>query len=115
MMDESRALTTLAEIRALELEMARRLDDTRVEAAAAVADATRQARQTVVDARERGLRRAEAHHRERVAAAVAEAQQIHLTGQTDAADLLVELRPQLLGLVDAMLDVVLAPPTEEGG
>ena len=114
-MDESRAVTTLTEIRALELEMARRLDDTRVGAAAAVADATRQARQTVADARERGLLRAEAHHRDRVAAAVAEAEQIRLAGRSDAADLLVELRPRLLGLVDAMLDVVLAPPTVEGG
>ncbi len=112
-MDEPRALTTLAEIRALEFETARRLDDTRTRVETMVADATQAARQTVADARERGLRQAEAHHRERVAAAVAEAEQIRLTGRADAADLLVELRPQVLGLVDAMLDVVLATPAEE--
>jgi hypothetical protein len=114
-MDESRALTTLAEIRSLELEMARRLDDTRVRVAEAGVEATHQARHTVEEARERGVRHAETAHHERVAAAVAEADQIRLAGQSDAAELLDELRPQLLGLVDAMLDAILATPTEEGG
>jgi vacuolar-type H+-ATPase subunit H len=114
-MDETRALTTLAEIRSVELEMARRLDDTRVRVETAVAEATQHARHTIADARQRGLRQAETDHQERVAAALAEAEQIRLAGQADAADLLVELRPQLLGLVDAMLDVILATPAEEGG
>lgn len=114
-MDESRALTTLAEIRALELDMARRLDDTRVRVETAVAEATRHAQRTVADARERGLRQAETDHQERVTAAVDDAEQIRLTGRSEAADLLAELRPQLLGLVDEMLDVILATPAEEGG
>jgi len=114
-MDETRALTTLAEIRSVELEMARRIDDTRLRIETAVAEANQQARQTIADARQRGLRRAETDHQERVAAALVEAEQIRLTGQADATNLLVELRPLLLGLVDSMLDVILSTPTEEGG
>lgn len=114
-MERSQALTTLAEIRSLELGMARRVDDVRLEVDAAVSDAVRNARQTVADGRERGVRRAEARYEERVTAAVAEADEIRRVGQSAAADLLVSIRPQLLDLVDTMLDVVLATANEEGG
>lgn len=113
-MDPPRALTTLTEIRSLELEMARRIDDVRSEVETAVADATRDARQLVAEARERGVRQADARYEHRVAAAVDEADRIRLDGQAAAADLLVAIRPQLLDLVDAMVDVVLATASDEG-
>jgi vacuolar-type H+-ATPase subunit H len=114
-MDDSRAFTTLGEIRALELATAGRIDDARLETAAAIAEATGQALRTVASASERGARQADARYEERVAAAVAEADRIRIDGQAAAADLLVTIRPHLLGLVDAMLDLVLETAAREGG
>ena len=113
-MDGSRAPAALAEIRALELEMARRLDDARARAEATVAEARQRARRVVADARDRGEASAAAHQRERLTAATAEAERIREAGDAEAAAVLASLRPRLQAVVDAMVDVVLATSNDGG-
>lgn len=112
-MDE-RAPAALAEIRSLELEMARRLDDARTRTRTEVDEASMRARQRVADARGRGAEQADAHYQDCVASASAESERIRLTGERDAAELLDTLRPRLDGLVGEMLDLVLTTTNRDG-
>lgn len=113
-MDEPRALTALNEIRALELEMAQRLDEARVDAAAAVARASDQARSTVSDARERGASQAVERQRVRVDTATVQAEQIRHAGEATATELLETLRPRLGELIDEMVELILSTSGGDG-
>jgi vacuolar-type H+-ATPase subunit H len=113
-MDEPRAENALARIRALELEMAQRLDGARTNADADVVRAGEAARRAVADARRRGAEEAEERRRDRLDAATAEAERIRRAGHDDAAELLAQLRPRLGDLVDEMIEVVLTTTVGDG-
>lgn len=101
-------MDALAEIRALELEMAQRLDDARTDAEAAKVRAADEARRCVAEAHERGARQAEERRRTRLEAAVAQAEQTRRDGRADAAERRQVVRSRLRDLVDEMVEVVLA-------
>ena len=108
----SPAETALEAIRATELELARQLEDARSEADAAVADARRDARRIVREARVRGATEAERRYEERVAEALAEAERVEMEAAARVEHWLDIIRPRLAVLVDQMLDRVLSTQVE---
>lgn len=113
-MSEPLVEAVLEAIRAVELDVAQRIDDTKASAAKALSDARGKATLVVPEARERGLRRAERQYQDRVDAARAEAMKIEADAAVAIDASLLRLRPRLAELVDRMLLEVVTTDTEEG-
>lgn len=111
---QPRLATTLATIRDAEREMARRIEEAEVAAEARVAEAKAAAEAGIAEARLRGAKRAEAHHRERLATAGEEADRIRREGRLEVDSLLETLRARLTDRLDDMVALVVEIPTEEG-
>ncbi len=107
-------VNALEQIRDIEREMARRIRAAEEQAEASVAQAGREADLLLEEGQRKGLEAARQAHAEAVAAAREEARSILAEGQTSADELIRSGRPELAGVVDAMVDLVLAPPAEAG-
>lgn len=114
-MSEPSAETALETIRALELERARQIEDERASAEKAVTRARHDARRAVRAARDRGIKRAEWSHDEKVADAIAEAERIKIEAAARVEELLTIIRPRFGELIDEMVDTVLTTQTEDRG
>ena len=110
----SETAEALHAIRVAELEAARRVEQSRAGAAESLAAANGEHAHTVADARERG--RAEARRRLDAAVAEAEYEAAEILASCDARveSLRREAAPHLATAVTAMVDLLLAPPLEEG-
>ena len=104
----------LEQIRDVERDVARRILDAEEQAEASVAQAGREADRLLDQGSQEGLETARRAHADAVAAAHEEARQIVREGQTAAEELVTATRPDLAAVVDAMVDLVLAPPAEAG-
>lgn len=113
-MTERPPLEALHAIRDIELEMARRVEAARTAAEEAVRAARVRERAELAAAQERG--RAEASQRlaRAVANAEADAAEIRSDGKRRVAALEASLRGKLDDVVEQLVDLVLAPPLEEG-
>lgn len=105
MSDES-----LRAIREAELAAARTVEDAQAKADEVVSEAHRRAQQLVEEGRQAGTMEAERRFEQAVTSAREEAASI--TAHDRIARLSAEVAPRLPTLVDAIEDLVLAPPTE---
>ena len=110
----SETAEALHAIRVAELEAARRVEQARSDAAEALAAVDRERARTVAGARERG--RTEARRRLDAAVADAEREAELILASCDARieSLRHAAEPHLSTAVTAMVDLLLAPPLEEG-
>ncbi len=110
----SETAEALHAIRVAELEAARRVEQARADAAESLAAVHDEHAHTVADARSRG--RAEARRRldAAVAAAEREAEEILASCDSRVDSLRRAAEPHLAAAVTAMVDLLLAPPLEEG-
>lgn len=105
---------SLQEIRSLELEMGRALEESRESAAARSAEARMAADAAVETAIENGRREAERAYEAAVRAAEAEAERIRASGRITAARLVEEAGEHLDEAVSAVFALVLSQPQERG-
>ena len=108
------ARSTLDEIRATERDMARRLQEARDAAAADIEAARTEAKRLASEARIRGREAAAIRYEEVVRTAGHEADQVRANATQQAATLREQALPHLPQLVDAIIELVLAPPAERG-
>ncbi len=101
-------------IRKLEVETAQAVEAARTESEATVAAAGAEARGMVELARRSGREEARKRYEQRVEAAEAEAQRIRSSADDRVRELRVVASPHLEGAVAAMVELLLAPPEEEG-
>lgn len=104
----------LGAIRRVELETAQHLETARAEGIAAVVEARRRATATVAQAKARGLEEARRRYDLAVVAAREEARSIAADGAARAEQLRNETAPGREAAIDAMVDLLVAPPLEEG-
>lgn len=113
--NQNEASHTLEEIRRTEMEAARTVDEARERAAEIVAGARARGREMVEEGRQRGRdtarRRLEGARRKMGA----EADAIRSRGESEAADLSRSAEDRLGALVSDLVELVLAPPREQGG
>ncbi len=105
---------TLEAIRRVELEMARRLDAVREDADQAIARANRDATDRVASARRRGRETARRKYADAVAEADENARHIIAEGDARAEQVAVDAAPFLDEAAASMMELLLAPPLEEG-
>lgn len=105
---------TLDAIRVAELEAARRIEQAKDDAEAAVAAAQRGAAQAVADARRKGREEAKRRFDATIAAAKEEAAAILAGCDARLQDLRRSAAPHVTAAVTEMVDLLLAPPLEEG-
>jgi vacuolar-type H+-ATPase subunit H len=101
-------------IRRVELETAQHLETARSEGITAVVEARRRATATVAQAKARGLEEAQRRYDLAVAAAREEARSIAADGAARAEQLRNRTAPGREAAIDAMVDLLVAPPLEEG-
>lgn len=113
-MTEHRPLDALHAIRNVELEMARRVEAATLAADETVRTARVRERAEFAGAEERG--RAEAARRlaEAIAIAEADAAEIRRSGARRVTELESSVAGRLEDVVDELVDLVFAPPLEEG-
>lgn len=110
----SEAARALDAIRVAELEAARCLEEARTEAAEAIVSARRQAAQAVSDGKRRGRDEAQRRFQAVIAAAEDQARSILAGCEAREEDLQRAAAPHREAAVAAMVDLLLAPPLEEG-
>ncbi len=110
----SETASALHTIRVAELEAARRIERARADAAETLAAARREHARTVADAQRRGRDEARRRLDTSVAAAEREAEAILAGCDARVASLHRAAEPDLPAAVAAMVDLLLAPPLEEG-
>lgn len=110
----SSAGETLDAIRVAELNAARLLEEARTSADEALASAHREAAALIAEAKQQGREEARRHFEAEVAAAEEEARSILAEGDAREAALRDAARPGREAAVAAMIELVLAPPLEEG-
>lgn len=113
-MTMSGAGESLRKIRALELEMGRRLDLARTAAGDRIAAAHQAAASTIEEATRRGRQEAEAAHEAAVAAAEAEAERIRAAGRDAAFEHVAQAEVHLDEAAGAVFDLLISPPSERG-
>jgi F0F1-type ATP synthase membrane subunit b/b' len=106
--------TTLDEIRATERDMARRLQGAKDKAAADLEAGRTEAKRLAAGARSRGKEAADVRYDEVVRTARHQAAGLEADAAEQAAALREHALPHLRELVDAIVELVLAPPTERG-
>ena len=107
-------LAALHAIRDLELEMARRIEAAESAAAETIRHARAQERALLAAAEQRGVAEADRRFKEAVGRAEADAEAIRADGSTRVAGLRERVESRLGDLVDELVDLVVAPPLEEG-
>lgn len=110
----SEAAQALDAIRVAELGAARRLEEARTEAADELASARREAAKTISDGKRRGRDEAQRRFDAAVTAAEEEARLVLAGCEAREEELRVAVAPQREAAVTAMVDLLLAPPLEEG-
>lgn len=113
-MTNPRPAQVIRAIRKLELETAQAVEAARTESEATVAAAGAEARGMVELARGNGREEARKRYEQQVAAAEAEAERIRSSTDDRVRALRVVASPHLGGAVAAMVELLLAPPEEEG-
>jgi len=101
-------------IRRVELETAQRLESARADGITAIVEARRRATVTVAEAKARGLEEARRRYDSTVAGAREEARSIAADGTARAEQLRTRTAPGREAAIDAMVDLLVAPPMEEG-
>jgi len=104
----------LEQIRATERETAQRLQAAQAQAQATVDAARREAQELVASARRRGQAASRTRYEEVIQIAQREADRLEAQAESRAASIRASAQPQLPALVDAMVELILAPPTERG-
>ena len=107
-------LAALHAIRDLELEMARRVEAAEAAGAEAVRAARVQERALLAAAEQRGVAEADRRFEEAVGRARADAESIRTDGSARVAGLRESVDGRLGDLIDELVDLVVAPPLEEG-
>ncbi len=110
----SETAEALHAIRVAELEAARRVEQARDEAAESLAAVRDEHAHTVADARARGHAEAKRRFDTAVSAAEREAEAILASCDARVQSLRRAAEPHLATAVTAMVDLLLAPPLEEG-
>ena len=111
MTETAQALDAIGRV---ELETARRLEAARAEGITAVVEARRRATATVAEAKARGLEEARQRYDSAVAGAREKARSITVDGAARAEQLRNRSAPGREAAIDAMVDLLVAPPLEEG-
>lgn len=104
----------LEQIRDIEREVARRIRAAEERAERSIARAASEADRLLEEGHREGLEAARQAHTEALDAARDEAGRIVAEGETAAQELVQATHPELGRVVDAMVDLVLAPPAEAG-
>lgn len=110
----SEAGHVLDAIRVAELKAARRLEEARSEADEALSSARREATVLIAEARLRGREEAQLRFEAEVAAAEEEARSVLAGGDAREDELRGAAQPHRDAAVAALVDLLLAPPLEEG-
>ena len=110
----SETVQALHAIRVAELEAARRIEQARLEAEEALAAARREHDQAIADAQHRGHTEAERRFTTLVAEAEREAEAILMGCDDRVRSLRRAAEPHLATAVTQMVELLLAPPLEEG-
>lgn len=110
----SETASTLHAIRVAELEAARRVERAQADADESVIAARHEHTQTVADAQQRGRAEARSRFDRTVAEAEREADAILAGGDGHVESLRCAAAPHLATAVTQMVDLLLAPPLEEG-
>lgn len=110
----NQASHALEEIRRTEMKAARRIEDSRARAEEIIEEAREDARRRVDSAREEGRQEAQRRLEQAIAEAEAAAASIRTQGLADAAEVSGITDDSLAPVVEEMVRVVLAPPSEPG-
>ncbi|MEA1904138.1 MAG: hypothetical protein U9N56_11515 [Actinomycetota bacterium] len=108
------ATHALEEIRRTELEAARHIEDARTQAAEIVAQAKAQSRLIADEGRERGMAAARNRLERALEEAAAEAATIRARNESQSKTLGKLAAESMESLIEEMVSVVLAPPSEPG-
>jgi vacuolar-type H+-ATPase subunit H len=106
--------TPLDRIRSAELAAARRIEEAKESALKLIEDARARAEEEVRQAAEAGHREADRRYEAAVSRARAEADRIDFEVRNHMEQLRRAVAPQIEHLAEAMLDLVLAPPDQQG-
>ena len=110
----SETARALHEIRVAELEAARRIEQAQVDAAESLAAARRERTEAIAEARQRGRAEAERRFAAAVAEAEREAEAILMGCDDRVRSLRRAAEPHMATAVTEMVELLLAPPLEEG-